>query len=184
MRHRRRLRRVARNSHRAVNVHDHPPRGTIHGQASYRAIQGHIHLAAIVSGRGRRRGPGAVDRAAPRAGRGRLSAPSERVNVAGIGAGGMGGGDIANHAKNGANIVALVRRRRPARPPARSTRFRKPSATRIFASCSTRRPRTSMRSPSARPITFTPWPRWPRSAPASTSIARSRSRTRCTNAAS
>ena len=34
-------------------------------------------------------------------------APSERVNVAGIGAGGMGGGDIANHAKNGANIVAL-----------------------------------------------------------------------------
>lgn len=34
-------------------------------------------------------------------------APSERVNVAGIGAGGMGGGDIATHAKNGANIVAL-----------------------------------------------------------------------------
>ena len=34
-------------------------------------------------------------------------APSERVNVAGIGAGGMGGGDIANHARNGANIVAL-----------------------------------------------------------------------------
>ena len=33
--------------------------------------------------------------------------PSERVNVAGIGAGGMGGGDIATHAKNGANIVAL-----------------------------------------------------------------------------
>jgi predicted dehydrogenase len=34
-------------------------------------------------------------------------APSERVNVAGIGAGGMGGGDIATHDKNGANIVAL-----------------------------------------------------------------------------
>jgi predicted dehydrogenase len=34
-------------------------------------------------------------------------APSERVNVAGIGAGGMGAGDIATHAKNGANIVAL-----------------------------------------------------------------------------
>lgn len=33
--------------------------------------------------------------------------PSERVNLAGIGAGGMGGGDIATHAKNGANIVAL-----------------------------------------------------------------------------
>jgi predicted dehydrogenase len=34
-------------------------------------------------------------------------APSDKVNVAGIGAGGMGGGDIATHAKNGANIVAL-----------------------------------------------------------------------------
>jgi predicted dehydrogenase len=34
--------------------------------------------------------------------------PSERVNLAGIGAGGMGGGDIGVHAKNGANIVALV----------------------------------------------------------------------------
>ena len=34
-------------------------------------------------------------------------APSERVNVAGIGAGGMGGGDVATHARNGANIVAL-----------------------------------------------------------------------------
>ena len=33
--------------------------------------------------------------------------PSERVNLAGIGAGGMGGGDISTHAKNGANIVAL-----------------------------------------------------------------------------
>ncbi len=33
--------------------------------------------------------------------------PSEKVNVAGIGAGGMGGGDIATHARNGANIVAL-----------------------------------------------------------------------------
>jgi predicted dehydrogenase len=34
-------------------------------------------------------------------------APSERANLAGIGAGGMGGGDIGNHARNGANIVAL-----------------------------------------------------------------------------
>jgi predicted dehydrogenase len=33
--------------------------------------------------------------------------PSERINVAGIGAGGMGGGDIATVAKLGANIVAL-----------------------------------------------------------------------------
>jgi predicted dehydrogenase len=33
--------------------------------------------------------------------------PSELVNLAGIGAGGMGGGDIATHAKNGANVVAL-----------------------------------------------------------------------------
>ena len=34
-------------------------------------------------------------------------APSERVNLVGIGAGGMGGGDIATHARNGANVVAL-----------------------------------------------------------------------------
>lgn len=34
-------------------------------------------------------------------------APSERVNVGGIGAGGMGGGDIATVARLGANIVAL-----------------------------------------------------------------------------
>src|SRR5688572_3133532 len=33
--------------------------------------------------------------------------PSERLNVAGIGAGGMGGGDIATHARLGANVVAL-----------------------------------------------------------------------------
>lgn len=33
--------------------------------------------------------------------------PSERVTLAGIGAGGMGGGDIANHAEKGANIVAV-----------------------------------------------------------------------------
>ncbi len=33
--------------------------------------------------------------------------PSERVNLAGIGAGGMGGGDIATFAKLGANVVAL-----------------------------------------------------------------------------
>lgn len=33
--------------------------------------------------------------------------PGEQVRVAGIGAGGMGGGDIATHAKNGAAIVAL-----------------------------------------------------------------------------
>jgi predicted dehydrogenase len=33
--------------------------------------------------------------------------PSERVNLAGIGAGGMGGGDIATFKKLGANIVAL-----------------------------------------------------------------------------
>jgi predicted dehydrogenase len=33
--------------------------------------------------------------------------PSERINVAGIGAGGMGGGDIATVSRLGANIVAL-----------------------------------------------------------------------------
>lgn len=35
-------------------------------------------------------------------------APSERVNLAGIGAGGMGGGDIATLAKLGANVIALA----------------------------------------------------------------------------
>ena len=34
-------------------------------------------------------------------------APSERLNVAGIGAGGMGGGDIATVSRLGANIVVL-----------------------------------------------------------------------------
>src|SRR4051812_33210800 len=34
-------------------------------------------------------------------------APSDRINVAGIGAGGMGGGDIATVSRLGANIVAL-----------------------------------------------------------------------------
>ena len=33
--------------------------------------------------------------------------PSEQISLAGIGAGGMGGGDIATHAKLGANVVAL-----------------------------------------------------------------------------
>ena len=33
--------------------------------------------------------------------------PSDRLNVAGIGAGGMGGGDIATVSRLGANIVAL-----------------------------------------------------------------------------
>lgn len=37
----------------------------------------------------------------------RYVAPSERVRIAGIGAGGMAGGDIATHARNGAEIVAL-----------------------------------------------------------------------------
>lgn len=40
-------------------------------------------------------------------GGGGYQAPSERVNLAGIGAGGMGGGDLGVHAGNGANIVAL-----------------------------------------------------------------------------
>jgi predicted dehydrogenase len=34
-------------------------------------------------------------------------APSERLNIAGIGAGGMGGGDIATVARLGANVIAL-----------------------------------------------------------------------------
>ena len=34
-------------------------------------------------------------------------APNERLNIAGIGAGGMGGGDISTVARLGANVVAL-----------------------------------------------------------------------------
>ena len=60
-------------------------------------------------------------------------APSERVNLAGIGAGGMGGGDIATHARNGANVVALCDVDDAARAPARSRRFPRRGATRIFA---------------------------------------------------
>jgi predicted dehydrogenase len=36
-----------------------------------------------------------------------FTAPSERINLAGIGAGGMGGGDIATLARLGANVIAL-----------------------------------------------------------------------------
>ena len=100
--------------------------------------------------------------------------PSERVNLAGIGAGGMGGGDIATHAQIGANIVALCDVDDDARRRLLQGISRRPGATRISASCSTRKRSTSTPSPSARPTTSTPWPRWPRSAPASTSTARSR----------
>ena len=110
--------------------------------------------------------------------------PSERVNLAGIGAGGMGGGDIATHAKNGANIVALcdVDEQRAAGsfhtfPPG-------PALQRLPRHARQGGQSTSTRSASARPTTSMPWPPWPPSAPASTSIARSRSRTRSTNAAS
>jgi predicted dehydrogenase len=40
-------------------------------------------------------------------GRARRLAPSERINLAGIGAGGMGGGDIATLSRLGVNVVAL-----------------------------------------------------------------------------
>ena len=84
----------------------------------------HRCFSATVALRDRCSRLGLHDRAAARAGGRRVQTPpSERVNVAGIGAGGMGGGDIATHAKNWHEHRALCRRRRRARPPARSTRF-------------------------------------------------------------
>ena len=50
-------------------------------------------------------------------------APSERVDVGGIGAGGMGGGDIATRRPVGRQYRRPVRRRRPARRRVLSTRF-------------------------------------------------------------
>ena len=57
-------------------------------------------------------------------------APSERVNIGGIGAGGMGGGDIATVARLGANIVALCDVD-DERAPVRLTHFPRRGATRI-----------------------------------------------------
>ena len=110
-------------------------------------------------------------------------APSEQVRIAGIGAGGMGGGDIATVARLGANIVALcdVDDQRAA---GSFRRFPRRVGTKIFARCSTRRRRPSTLSQSAHPTMSTPSHRWPPSAPASTFIVRSRSLTHCTNAAS
>ena len=68
--------------------------------------------------------------------------PSERVNLAGIGAGGMGGGDIATHASNGANIVALATST-TSRGAGSFQAFPKRGDTKTFVSCSTKRPRTS-----------------------------------------
>ena len=75
--------------------------------------------------------------------------PSERVRVAGIGAGGMGGGDIATHAKNGADIVAVCDVE-PAAPPAPSRPFPRRRVTRTSAGCSTTSRSGSTPSPLAR----------------------------------
>ena len=58
--------------------------------------------------------------------------PSERVNLAGIGAGGQGGNDIATHAQIGANIVALCDVDEQ-RAPAHTRHFQRPRDTRTSA---------------------------------------------------
>ena len=59
--------------------------------------------------------------------------PSERVNLAGIGAGGMGGGDIATHARNRGQRRGAVRRRRPSRGRLVQGLSRRRVATKTFA---------------------------------------------------
>lgn len=69
-------------------------------------------------------------------------APSEQLQVAGIGAGGMGGGDIATVSKLGANFVRYVMwMTRERLVP--STLIRKHGDIKIFAKCSTKKPTTS-----------------------------------------
>ena len=65
-----------------------------HARRTFLAATGGLALNFMVVPRHVLGGPGFI-------------APSERVNVGGIGAGGMGGGDIATVARLGANIVAL-----------------------------------------------------------------------------
>ncbi len=70
------------------------PRPANHSRRSFLAASGSLALGFTIVPRHVLGGAGYL-------------APSERVNLAGIGAGGMGGGDIATHARNGANVVAL-----------------------------------------------------------------------------
>ena len=64
--------------------------------------------------------------------------PSQKLNIAGIGVGGMGSGDVASCAQAGENIVALC-------DPDRNhladnaKKYPAPSSTRIFAKCSRHR---------------------------------------------
>ena len=101
-------------------------------------------------------------------------APRERINVASIGVGGMGGGDIATVSRLGANIVALcdVDEERAAgivqRVPQGTTIQGLPQDARRGSAAG------STRSRSARPTTSTPWRRWRRSVRVSMSTARSR----------
>ena len=65
-----------------------------HTRRSFLTTTGGLALAATIVPRHVLGGPGQTP-------------PSERINVAGIGCGGMGGGDIATISKLGANMVAL-----------------------------------------------------------------------------
>ena len=141
-------------------------------------------VAAGFSGRDRRPGGGLFDRSAARPWRRRVSG-AER-------AGQPGGHRRRRHGRRRHRHARPQRRqyRRPVRCrrhnalPAPSRPFPRRGATKIFASCSTRKPSTSTPSPSARPTISTLSPPWPPSAPANTCTARNLSRTRCTNAGS
>jgi predicted dehydrogenase len=77
-----------------TNVNEQKPVSAVTSRRAFLAASGGMALGFTIVPRHVLGGAGFV-------------APSQRVNLAGIGAGGMGGGDIATHARNGANIVAL-----------------------------------------------------------------------------
>ena len=95
-------------------------------------------------------------------------APSEKLNIAGVGVGGMGKSNVGKSASR--EHRGPVRRglRAGGRDASRSTRA--PSGTRTSARCSTSR-RTSTRSSSRRPTTRTPSSPWRPWSAASTSTA-------------
>ena len=109
--------------------------------------------------------------------------PSDQVNLAGVGAGGMGGGDITRHAKNGGNIVALCDV-----DEVRSAEIFKafPKAHRYkdFRKMIEKEGKQLMPSPSARRTTFTRSQPWPQFVLANMCTARNPSPTPFMNAAS
>ena len=89
-------------------------------------------------------------------------APNDRFNIAGIGAGGMGGGDIATVARLGANVVALcnVNDERAARSFQAFPKARCYKDFRVMLACLKKKPARSMLSQSAHQITCMPSLPW------------------------